>query len=240
MEIPAKRLEDFLPPTTKIITDERGELEVLDKGIFGVRNADGKLQLVCGHAIASGGYCRRPAGVETTHPGMGYCLLHSRQKGDISVINTLGDIAESMPVGNMTIKDFIEMADEINDNDLKKVDSEIKLLYFLEMQLFKRMDQKSGMSISEETRLLRLIREIRETKLVRGKLENLTKVDAAYITWIIDKVAEIVQRFSPQNANLIINKILDTVQDPYNSAVQTGLNFDFTKGKVEITDVIND
>ena len=101
------------------------------------------------------------------------------------------------------------------------------------MQLFTKMSP-GGITVQEETRLKSLIREIRETKLVRGKLENLTKVDAAYITWIIDKMAEIVQRFAPQQAELIINKILDTVRDPYNSAVQTGMIVSVTDKGIEI------
>jgi len=224
-------LEAFLMVSGESKIDNKGEIEVLDGDVYVERQEDGNTKRICGHKTVSGDYCRRYAGDGTTHPGVGHCQFHTRQRGDMSILQTLGEISES--TGNTTLREYIELSENISDMELKKVDNEIRLLYFLQMQLFTKMSP-GGITVQEETRLKSLIREIRETKLVRGKLENLTKVDAAYITWIIDKMAEIVQRFAPQQAELIINKILDTVRDPYNSAVQTGMIVSVTDKGIEI------
>lgn len=235
MEIPEQNaLESFLLVSGESKFDSKGEVEFLDGGIVVERQENGDTKRICGHLTVNGDYCRRQAGLETIHPGVGHCKIHSTQRGDISILQTLGEISES--TGNLTLREYIELADNINDVELKKVENETKLLYVLVSQLFKNMGPL-GMTVAEETRLKSLIRELRETKLVRGKLETLTKVDAAYITWIIDKVAEIVQRFAPQQSGLIINKILDTVRDPYNSAVQSGVSVSLTEKGIELKEI---
>lgn len=210
-------IDEKLNPLVK--HDSRGNIEFDGEDCYEV--VDGvRKRKICGAITGSGDYCRQSAGNNTvTHKGSGPCLTHSSQKDEENFINKLQSI---LGTGN-TMGDLMQRVDTITEIDMKSVDSEIKLLYALVMNIFNSLKDKDKISVDEEKRLRILAREIRDTKLVRGRLQNLTKVDAAYVAYIFDKMALILKRIVPENADQIMTTFLNLSRSPFNDILQSDI-----------------
>ena len=202
-------VEDTILPT-KYSYDSKGRVKIIDDICFEILSDDRERQ-ICGRNNIDGGYCRNAPGQFTAHPGIGPCFYHASNKEETVILSQLGGILGS----GKTLGDFFNKIISLSEIDIKNVDNEIKILYFLLLQLFNEISEDGKISLEKEDRLKSLVTQLRNTKIARGKLENLTKVDAAYVAYILDKLAITLKRLIPDRADLVLSSFLDIIRSPY-------------------------
>jgi len=209
-------LDNQLNPLIK--HDSKGEVGFVDSECYIVVEGIEKRK-ICGFLNADGDYCRQGAGANTPHLGTGYCLHHSTPHEEENFINKLQVILGR----GTTMGDLLQRVNTITEVDMKNVDIEIKILYALVMNIFEELKIGGKITVELERRLKSLAKEIRDTKMVRGRLNSLTTVNASYVVYIMEKMAVILKRLVPEQADQIMSSFLNLQRSPYNDALQSGL-----------------
>ena len=137
-----------------------------------------------------------------------------------------------------TLRGLLERASQIEESDLKKVDNEIQLLYVLLMAIHKELGDNETISESIERRIKSIVGLLLNAKLTRGRLESLSKVNNAYVVWMIDKWMTILKRVAPDKADIIMNEFLSIVRSVPQEALRTGEVYKSdVNGEVEVKEI---
>jgi len=195
---------------------------------------EGNRRDICGFEYSDGSFCREYAGTGTNHVGIGRCYKHHTLQEETRLLQLLNEQRGE----GATFGDLIQKVEHIREVDLSKVDNEIKMLYALELNILQEIDDNGGMiSRALERRLLAIVKELRETKLIRGRLEQLQKIDSAYVAYIFEKIAIIVRNLAPEKADQIISTLLNTFRAPYQDVIESGTSPTLVDGEVKLKDL---
>jgi len=171
---------------------------------------------ICGaqrRGAPQGWYCMRPAGSGTTHKGMGPCKFHDTEitKSTNTSLWYILNKGAGLPA---VLGEYLENAENIQEDHLVKVDDDIKILYALQSFILSR-DPLTNLDIDL---VLKVSEKIFKAKELKKKLDKEVKLDTKTVKEFVNQIFSLIISNASQNvAKRIMTDILDKVVIPFNT-----------------------
>ena len=237
-----QKLSELLPTQadTQIIQAEEQDFEdskgtIKKVGEFYFWKVENQLVPVCGFKGKDGDFCRKQPGAGTAHKGVGFCLNHSSGGQDRKLLQKISNQLADTNTFKERMLDTLDLTQE----DLCKVDDDLRILYSLLLTHTGELVEGQTLNPTAEKQVLKIMDRIFKGKLIRARIENLNKIDSAYVLQMIDIFLSIVQKIAPQQAQRIGEELLSTLKPGQNEVIQSGYAYAMEPGtdKIERVDL---
>ena len=204
------------PPTVKRISTT--EIYLLDPA------TEKRKKRICGKQkkdMPEGYVCLNEAGKNTNHPGYGFCSIHERHLPQHVKVSMWKRINQENPNMLPKLGVALDICDRIQDEDLRNVDEDIKMLYaLLQVHLdCKPEDWKKDAA----DHALNLVKEIIKAKEAKTRIEKTILLDPKSIAGFLKQIFSIIKKtLTEQDAKIILQTIYNDVVIPMNKRGTTG------------------
>jgi len=179
---------------------------------------------ICGRQKSSfpeGYVCLNEAGKGTPHIGYGLCSSHERILPQTHKVSLWRQIRAENPKIMPTLGEALDISDRIEDEDLKNVNDDIRMLYAL---LQVHLDcKKSEWQKDRADHALNLVKEIIKAKETKSRIEKTILLDPRSISAFLQQVFSIIKKsLTETDARLIMQTIYTDIVIPMNQKGSKG------------------
>jgi len=159
--------------------------------------------------------CVELAGLNTTHSGVGKCHLHNKSLEVAKKISTYHKMIE-VNIENKTLKDFLNLTETQDVEDLTSVDPEIKLLQGM---ISMRLSGQEGLSAKDATDVSRMIEKLGRLKSLKVESAKKAQLDFTVVNKLLKGIImSIRMHVSPEAAKRVIADVITTTVNPMMSS----------------------